>query len=211
MIKEIYLIQKWDPNRFLRLPLRVNLALMAMKRLSTIPKLQDWCLTIKWFNIISRTLIGVCYTSEKMQSAYSPALAYWATVWVLFLNRDVANISAPADWATTHSLGGSLTTLQRCSQRILQPQPTGPQWGVLFLNRDAASIFSPSWLGHNTPASLGRGLTTLQRYSQRILRPPSTGLKQRWACSVLRWVTTKATATIVSNLRPTVSYRSKPY
>ena len=65
----------------LPLQARVDPGTMAIKKYSTIPKSpQSPNLTIRWFNVISRTLVGG---------------------WVVF------------------------TPLQRCSQCILQPQPTG--------------------------------------------------------------------------------------
>ena len=63
---------------------RVGLGLMAMKEYSTSPKLQHYCsLTIRLFNIISRSLVDVCggsYVSAEMQSQYSIAPANWAVL-----------------------------------------------------------------------------------------------------------------------------------
>ena len=47
------------------------------------------------------------------------------------------NSTAPADWAIRRNL----TPRQRCSQCILQPQPTGLLGGVLPLRRDAVCEF----------------------------------------------------------------------
>ena len=147
-----------------------------------------------------------------MQSVYSAALADWATGHSLvgggsYLSAEMQSVfSAPlADQAIGHFLGKGLTPLQRCSQCILQPKPTGPQdilWGrVLPLCRDVVGVFcSPSRLGHRTffgggsylsaemssvfsaPLAdqarghfLGGGLTPLQRCSQCILQPQPTG------------------------------------
>ena len=109
--------------------------------------------------------------------------------------------TAPVNWATGHSLG-FLTSLEKSSQCILQPQSTGPQdtlWGFLPLSREAVSVFhSPSQLGHRTlfegsylsrekqsmyftaPVNWATGhslwvLTSLERSSQCILQPQSTG------------------------------------
>ena len=63
-------------------------------------------------------LLGGSYSSAEMQSVYS---------------------TVPADWVTRWE---SLTPLQRCSQFILQSQPTGLLVGrVLQLDRDAVSVF----------------------------------------------------------------------
>ena len=113
--------------------------------------------------------------------------------------------TAPADWATRTLVGRGLTPLERSSQCILQPQPTGPPGhslgGVLPLWREAVSVFySPSRLGHQdtrweesypsgekqsvystapadwaTRTLVGRGLTPLERSSQCILQPQPTG------------------------------------
>ena len=79
-----------------------------------------------------RTLFGVSYLSAEMHLVYS---------------------TAPASWATRHSLG-CRTCLQRCIWFILQPQPTGTQdtlWGILPVFRDAFGLFyAPSPLSHRT-------------------------------------------------------------
>ena len=123
--------------------------------------------------------LGKSYSYAEMHSMYSTTPAHWATMYS----------TTPARWATGHSLG----KLQRCSQCILQPQPTGPpdtRWGSC---RDAVDVFyRPSPLSHRTlvgevagmqsmystaPAhwATGHSLGELQRRSRCILQPQPTG------------------------------------
>ena len=53
---------------------RVDQGVMLMKEYSIFPKLQDCSLTIRWFSIIPRTLVGAGVTlSAETQSVYSEA------------------------------------------------------------------------------------------------------------------------------------------
>ena len=65
------------PYQVLPFWVRVNLGAMAMKGCSAFPKLQyRWNLTIRFFSVISMTLIGVGpYPSAEVQSVYSTAPA----------------------------------------------------------------------------------------------------------------------------------------
>ena len=70
------------------------------------PKFQHyWSLTIRLLRVISRILVGGVLPSTEIQSVYS---------------------TAPADWATGHSLGESYHSAAKESVFLL-PQPTGPQ------------------------------------------------------------------------------------
>ena len=42
------------------------------------PKLQNWSLTIRWFNVVPKTLGGGSYPFAEMQLVYSTAPANWA-------------------------------------------------------------------------------------------------------------------------------------
>ena len=69
----------------------------------------------------------------------------------------------------------SLTSLQRCSRRILQPQPTGPpghSLGEFYPSADMQSVYStgPSRLGHKT---LVGGVLPLCRDSVGVFCSPS--------------------------------------
>ena len=92
-----------------------------------------------------------------MQSVYSATQADWATGalvgGVLPLCRDAVSVFCnPSRLGYRSTRWGSLTPLQRCSQCILQPKPTGlPEHS----------------LGESYP---------LQRCSQCILQPKPTGL-----------------------------------
>ena len=160
-------------------------------------------------NWATRHLHGESYPSAEMQSVYSTALANWATRHlhggVLPFCRDAVSVFySPSQLGHKTLAWRSLTLLQRCSQCILQPQPTGPQdtcmeesypsaemqsvystapanWatrhlhgGVLPFCRDAVSVFY-------SPSQLGHktlawgSLTLLQRCSQCILQPQPTG------------------------------------
>ena len=58
---------------------RMDLGVMAMKGYSIFPKPHDWSLTIKWFKVISRTLVVAgSYSSANMQCVYYIAQADWA-------------------------------------------------------------------------------------------------------------------------------------
>ena len=121
--------------------------------------------------------LGGLYPPAEMQSVYSTAPTNWADSWV------------------------GCTPLQRCSQCILQPQPTGLILGwVVPPCRDAVSVFySPNQLGWflgglYPPAEMQSvystaptnwadswvGCTPLQRCSQCILQPQPTGLILGW-------------------------------
>ena len=131
---------------------------------------------LRWFCVISRTLIGWrFYPSAEMQSVYYTAPANWAqmvlchiqdTHWmeVLPLCRDaVCVLYSPTQLGSDgfvsypeHSLGGGFTPLQRCSQCILQPQPTGLRWfcvisrilvGWVFFypSAEMQSVYSTDW------------------------------------------------------------------
>ena len=138
------------------------------------PKLQHY-----WSLTLSDCLVSYpghskseSYPSAEMQSVYFTASADWALIeGVLPLCRDAVSVFYSLSQLGPH--WGSLTPLQRCSQSILQPQPTGPSlresyssaemqslyftassdWalieGILPLCRDAVSVFySHSWLRH---------------------------------------------------------------
>ena len=90
------------------------------------------------------------------------------------------------------SLIVSLTSLQRCSWYIVQPQPTGPQdtrweW-VLPLCRDVVGILysQGDWA---TGDSLGVSLTSLQRCSWYIVQSQVTGpqdTRSEWVLPLCR-------------------------
>ena len=120
-----------------------------------------------------RTLVaGESYFYTDMQSVFSSAPGQLGHRTLLagqsYFYTDMQSVfsSAPANWATEHSLLGSLISIQICSLCFLRPQPTGPQntrcCGVLFLYRYAVGVFfSPNWLGYRTffgdvlPLSIG--------------------------------------------------------
>ena len=58
MIKYFCLTLRCVPNRYYYSGSEWTLEVMALKEYPTFPKLQDWSLTIKWFCVISRTLIS---------------------------------------------------------------------------------------------------------------------------------------------------------
>ena len=71
----------------------MDLGGIAMKRYSASPKLQHyWNLTIRWFRVISRTLVGGPYLSAMVQSVYSTAPADRAKVFVLVGFNGISNI-----------------------------------------------------------------------------------------------------------------------
>ena len=91
------------------------------------PNLQIWSLTIWWFNVISRTLVGEyktirCYHSgskwtwkqwQWRVAPHSPNFQIWSLTiwWFNVISRTL--------------VGGGLTFLQRCNQYNLQPLLTG--------------------------------------------------------------------------------------
>ena len=132
-----------------------------------------------------RDAIGVFYSPSQL--GHSSGESYHsAEMWSVYC-------TAPDEWATRW---GSLTTLQRCNQCIVQPHPTGPLvGGVLPLCRDVIGVFySPRRMGHalgesyhsaeiqsvycTAPSNWAtrRGsLTTLQRCNWCILQPQTNG------------------------------------
>ena len=125
-------------------------------------KLQHyWSLTVRLFSVINRTLVervlplcreavGV-FCSPSRQGHRTLAAGSYPSV-----EKQSVCSATPADRATGHSLQG-LTPLQRSSQCVLQPQPTGPQdtrCRVLPLCREAVNVFcNPSRQGHRTLAA----------------------------------------------------------
>ena len=79
-VKQFYLIYRFVIYQVLSLQVRVDLGVMAIKGYSVSPKLQDWNLTIRWFNVISRTIVegGGSYPSAEWQLVYSVTPAVWA-------------------------------------------------------------------------------------------------------------------------------------
>ena len=141
--------------------------------------------------LVYRTFVGGVLPSAEMQSMYS---------------------ISQTDWSTGHSLGESYP-LQKCSQCILYPKPTGLQdirWGSLALCRNAVNVFyipnrlvyrtfvggvlpsaemqsmySISQTDWSTGHSLGESYP-LQKCSQCILYPKPTGLQDiRWGSLAL--------------------------
>ena len=56
MIKQFYRTHRWNQQQVLQV--RVNMEVMANDRvLHHSPMLQEWSLTIRWFSVISRTLV----------------------------------------------------------------------------------------------------------------------------------------------------------
>ena len=102
--------------------------------------LQTQVTGLKCFNVIFRTIVvvGTCPSAE-MLSLYFTATADWVEMVKCHLQD--------TRW-------GSLTPLHRCSQCILQPQPTGPEdtrWRSLTSCRDSDGEFcSSSQLGNRT-------------------------------------------------------------
>ena len=70
---------KIGPYQVLPLWACVDLGAMVMKGYATFPKAPALLgVTIRWFNVISRTLIGDLTPHVKTQSVYSTAPADWA-------------------------------------------------------------------------------------------------------------------------------------
>ena len=105
-----------------------------------------------------RTLVAGIYLSAEMRLVYSTAPAHWATEHSLgesiLLQRCSWCILQLQLTGPQNTRWGNLTPLKRCSWCILQLQLTGPQntrWGILPLCRDAVGVFySSSRLGHRT-------------------------------------------------------------
>ena len=141
-----------------------GLEVMALKEYSTFNKVEYyWSHMIRLLKVISRTLfegilplcrdtvgvfysprwldnsLGKSYSSAEMQSVYSTAPGYWATLW------------------------GSLPPLLRCSRCILQPHVIGQLFReVLSLCWDAVGVFdSPRLLGN----SLGKSSPSAEMQS----------------------------------------------
>ena len=117
-----------------------------------------------------------------MQSVYftAPSNRNIGHLWegVLPLCRDAVSIfSSPSQLRHRTLVGGSLTPLQRCSQCILQSQPTETQ-DTCGRESYRQCIFQLGQLGHRT--LVGGSLTPLQRRSQCILQPQLTGLGELW-------------------------------
>ena len=98
------------------------------------------------------------YASSKMLSVYS---------------------TAPTDWVTEHSFGDGLTSLQRCSRCILQPQPTEMSYPghllreILPLCRDAVCILQPQPTETSYPGHLLREILPLYRDAVGVFYSPS--------------------------------------
>ena len=99
---------------------------------------------------------GESYPSAEMQYMYSTAPANWATGHslggVLPFCRDAIHVFySPGRLGNRTLVGGSLTLLQRCNTCILQPLPTRQQdtrWGSLIPLQDARRVFySPGRCG----------------------------------------------------------------
>ena len=176
------------------------------------PKLQHyWSLSIRLFSVISRTLVaGWVYPfAEKKQSMYSTTQADWATrnsSWGLLpLYKEADGVFfSPSRLDNKKLVVRDLTPLQKSSQCILQPKPTGQQetrrggsypstkkqmvyssaqadsttrnssWGILPLYRKAVSVFYSPSRLGNKKLVVGAP-TPLQRSRWCILQSKPTG------------------------------------
>ena len=130
-----------EPYRVLTLWARVNQRMMAMR--GRFPKLHHyWNLTIRWFSVISRTLIGelllfcrAAVSLSQLGQLYQ-VLSLWARLdlGVVAMKRHSAFPKAPVLLEPHHQIvqcyilethWGTLTPQQRYTQCILQPQLTG--------------------------------------------------------------------------------------
>ena len=155
-------------------PVRVELGAMAINGYSAFPKLQHyWSLTIKFFSVISRTLVGRGFTP-------------------------VQRFSRCIRWVSLSPLqrcSRGLSRLQRCSRCILELQPTGLLLG--YPSAEMQSVYSTvpadwatgHWLGESyssakmqsvysiAPANWAtrwESLNPLQRWTRCILQPQPT-------------------------------------
>ena len=74
-VKQFYLTHRWDPIRCCHSESEWTWEQWHWRGTPQSSKLQDWSLSIRWFNIISWILVSGGYPSVEMQLVYSTALA----------------------------------------------------------------------------------------------------------------------------------------
>ena len=142
------------------------------------------------------TLLEEPYLFAEMQSVYSTALANWTTRRLvggaLPLCRDAVSLFySPCQLDHQETCGGSLTSLQRCSQSILQPQPIGPPedlWGESYLSAEMQSVYSTAPANWATRRLVGRVLPLCKDAVSLFYHPSQLGITHKeWTHMKEEW------------------------